>query len=127
MTIPATDAVVDAPLDPLPPEAGDVNAPRFEPDDAWLRHAEPALQKAAMWRWFASHYESPEDPESAAPHDAEGRRVYAEGTGPFHADEVMHARFDAVVPRDVVDDLVRRVQQRGGNDWACRGMDKFSG
>src|SRR5688500_844302 len=29
----------------LPNEAGDVNAPRFEPIDDWLRGAEPELQK----------------------------------------------------------------------------------
>ena len=127
MRIPATDTITGAPLEPLPAEAGDVNAPRFEPDDGWLRGAGPVLQKAAMWRWFATHYEDPDNPETAAPHDAEGHRVYAEGDGPFHADEVLHERFDAVVARGVVDELVQRVRQRSGNDWARRGMDLFGG
>src|SRR5258706_14848056 len=116
--MPATDPLPDAPLVPLPPEAGDVNAPRFEPDDAWLGRATPEEQKTAMWRWFATRYQDPDDPETAAPRAEEGL---------CHADEVLHARFDACVPPAVVGELVQRVQQEVGNDWARRGMDEFGG
>ena len=34
--MPATDTVTDSPLITLPPEAGDVNAPRFEPNEDWV-------------------------------------------------------------------------------------------
>ena len=122
----ATDTVIDGPVVPLPPEAGDMDAPHFEPDDEWLRRAGPPEQKAAMWRWFATHYEDPGDPETAAPHDAEGCRVY-DDEGPFHADEVLHGRFDHCVPPAVVDELVQRVRQQAGNEWARRGMDEFGG
>jgi hypothetical protein len=125
--MPATDTVTDTPNVPLPPEAGDVNAPRFEPNEDWLRRAAPDQQKAAMWRWFATRYEEPAHPETSAPQDAQGRRVHDDDEGPFHADEVLHARFDELVPREVVDDLVQGVQQAAGNDWARRGVDEFGG
>ena len=54
-----TDKIADGKLLTLPPEAGDVNAPRFQPNDAWLRQAPPDQQKTAMWRWFATRYEEP--------------------------------------------------------------------
>lgn len=125
--MPAADNVTHTPNIPLPPEAGDVNAPRFDPNEDWLRRARPDEQKAAMWRWFATRYEEPGSPESAKPHDGEGRRVLDEGDSPFHADEVLHERFDRLVPREVVDDLVRGVQRSAGNGWARRGGDDFGG
>ena len=116
--MPAADRLTEAPLIPLPPEAGDVNAPRFDPNEAWLLRATPDQQKAAMWRWFATRYQSPEDPETAAPHTDEPL---------FHPDEVLHGRFDPCVPPAVVDELARRVGEQVGNDWARRGLDEFGG
>lgn len=124
--MPATDTLIEGALIDLPPEAGDVNAPRFEPNDAWLRRASADEQKTAMWRWFATRYEDPDDPESAMPHDGEGRRVFDDEEGPFHADEVLHRRFDGCVRREVIDELVQRLQQQVGNEWARRGPDQFS-
>jgi len=125
MTATATDAVTDGRLIELPPEAGDVDAPVFEPNDAWLQRASPDEQKAAMWRWFATRYEDPAQPETAAPQDAGGDRVFDADDADCRADLVLHERFDAFVPSDVVDELVRRVQQQVGNLWARRGIDKM--
>jgi hypothetical protein len=125
--MPATDTLIEARLIPLPPEAGDVDAPVFHPNEDWLRGASPEQQKAVMWRWFATRYEDPRDPETAAPHDERGQRVFADGEGPFHADEVLHGRFDGCVPTAVVDELVKRLQEEVGNDWARRGLDEFGG
>lgn len=122
MTAP-TDKLADGALISLPPEAGDVDAVRFEPVDAWLRQADAVLQKTAMWRWFATRYE---DPRTATPHDEGGEFLYLDG-GPFHADAVLHERFDRCVPRQVVDELVASVQQAVGNDWAPRPLDKSGG
>jgi len=119
----ATDSLIDGKLITLPPEAGDVNAPRFEPNDAWLRGASPEQQKTAMWRWFATHYE---DPETAVPHDEQGGYVFTDG-GPFLADGLLHERFDGCVPPAVVQELVQRVQEEVGNEWALRTLDKFGG
>lgn len=125
--MPATDTLTDGQLIDLPPEAGDVNAPRFDPRDEWLRDAPPEAQKTAMWRWFATRYESPADPESALPHDGEGRRVIGEGEGPFQAGAVLHERFDRCVPAPVIDELVQRLEQQAGSEWARRGPDEFGG
>jgi len=121
--MPATDTLIEGQLITLPPEAGDVNAPRFEPNDDWLRQAPPEHQKTAMWRWFATRFE---DPETAVPHDEQGGYVFVDG-GPWHADEVLHERFDAFVPEDVVESLVQRVQEEVGNDWAKRQLDESGG
>lgn len=125
--MPATDTLIDGQLIELPPEAGDVNAPRFEPHDEWLRQAPPEAQKTAMWRWFATRYESPAEPESALPHDAEGRRVLDEDQGAFQAGAVLHERFDRCVPKPVIEELVQRMEQQVGVEWARRGPDEFSG
>ncbi|AKJ30276.1 hypothetical protein AAW51_3585 [Caldimonas brevitalea] len=106
----------------LPPEAGDINSPVFELNEEWLRGAEPTLQKAAMWRWFATRYE---DPELTTPHDTEGNYLYTEG-GPYMADEVLHQHFDTLVPTEVVDELVEHVKSEVGNEWAPKQMDKMS-
>lgn len=118
-----TDKLADGKLIDLPPEAGDPSAARFEPDDDWLRRAAPAEQKTAMWRWFATHYE---DPTEATPHDDAGNFLWTDG-GPFHADEVLHARFHASVPAEVLAEFVASVQREGGNDWALMPLDKSGG
>lgn len=117
--MPATDTLTNGRLITLPPEAGDVNAPRFEPNEDWLRSAPPEQQKTAMWRWFATRFE---EFETAVPHDDQGDYVFTEG-GPWLADEVMHERFDAFVPEDVVQALVESVQREAGNEWAKRRIE----
>jgi hypothetical protein len=64
-----SERISTRPLEPLPPEAGDVNAPRFEPNGEWLRRAPSQEQEMAMWRWFATRYD---DPALAMPHDDDG-------------------------------------------------------
>ncbi len=125
--MPATDLLTDGHLIDLPPEAGDVNAPRFEPREDWLRQASPEAQKTAMWRWFATRYEKPSEPESALPHDEEGRRVLDEGEGAFRAGDVLRERFRQCVPAHVIEELVRRVEAEAGSVWARRGQDEFGG
>lgn len=119
MSTPATERVTDGKLVSLPPEAGDVNAPCFQPNDAWLRSAGADQQKAAMWRWFATRFENP---ESAVPHDEQGGYLFTEG-GPWLADELLHERFDAFVPEGVVQELVDSVQREVGNEWAKRRVE----
>lgn len=107
----------------LPAEAGTIDAPVFEVNEAWLRSAQPALQKAAMWRWFATRYE---DPKLTTPHDKDGGFLYTNG-GPYHADQLLHHRFDAWVPAEVVSELVDALRDEVGNDWAPKPMDKAGG
>ena len=118
--MPATDELIEGKLLTLPPEAGDVNAPRFEPNDDWLRDAPPDLQKTAMWRWFATRYE---DPKAAVPHDDQGNYVFTEGRGPCFVDETLHERFDAFVPEGVVEELVQSLPQESGNEWAKKRIE----
>ena len=118
--MPATDELIEGKLLTLPPEAGDVDAPRFEPNDDWLREAPPKLQKTAMWRWFATRYE---DPKAAVQHDDQGNYVFTEGRGPCFVDETLHERFDAFVPECVVEELVQSLQQESGNEWAKKRIE----
>jgi hypothetical protein len=118
-----TDQITDGQLIQLPPEAGDVNAPRFEPNDDWLRQAAPVEQKTAMWRWLATRYE---DPVVATPHDTQGNYEYKDG-GPYYADQLLHQRFGDIVSDNVIEEFVEKVQQAVGNEWALKGMDKFGG
>lgn len=119
----ASDDLLDGPLIYLPPEAGDVDQPRFEPDNDWLRQAPPDYQKSAMWRWLATHYE---DPETATPHDQQGHFDFLDG-GPFLADRVLTERFQGIVDDDVIHDFIRKVQAEVGNEWALKRLDRFSG
>jgi hypothetical protein len=118
-----TERINPSQLTTLPPEAGDVNAPRFEPHDGWLRHAPPEQQKMAMWLWFGTRYD---DPAQAMPHDGAGQYLYTDG-GPYLADRVLHERFDGCVAPTVVSELVRDVQAEVGNEWALKRLDKVSG
>jgi hypothetical protein len=117
------DRITDGKLVPLPAEAGDVNAPRFEPNTEWLRGAAPHLQKLAMWRWFATRYA---DPAGLVPPDDEGGYQFAKG-GPCLADRILLERFEAQVPPEVIDDLVHQVQAEVGNEWAPKRADGFGG
>ena len=117
------DRITDGSLKPLPAEAGDVNAPRFQPNEDWLRSAPAELQKMAMWRWFATRYA---DPEQLLPHDEEGDYVFNDG-GPYLADQILQQRFETCVPPEVIDDLVRQMQAEVGNEWAIKREDGFGG
>lgn len=118
-----TERIGEGKVIDLPPEAGDQDQPRFEPQNPWLQAASAELQKAAMWRWFATRFESP---ITAVPHDANGEFLFLD-RGPFHADAVLHDRFDGLVPSDVVDDLVANVQAEAGNVWASKSLETFGG
>ena len=119
----ATDTVIDGELIELPPEAGDITAAHFEPNDDWVREANPAEQQTAMWHWFANRYD---EPAESTPHDADGHYDYLNG-GPYHPRDVLRERFKDCVPEDVIDYFAERVSAAGGNDWAPRGIDKAGG
>ncbi|MEH3085162.1 MAG: hypothetical protein PGN26_01170 [Xylophilus ampelinus] len=133
MTLIASDALTDGRLIELPPEAGDVNAPRFEPEDDWLRAAEPAEQKAAMWRWFATRYEEITPggiaETASAPVEAELDKepVPEPADGPVRLDATLRERFAGRVPDAVIDDLVARVREQTVKDWMPLATDKAGG
>ncbi|WKB54028.1 hypothetical protein [Eleftheria terrae] len=106
----------------LPAEAGNIDAPVFEPEERWLRSAEPVLQQAAMWRWFGTRYE---DPRLTTPHDKAGDYLYTDG-GPYRADKVLHERFDGLVDAAVIDELVAHLRSEVGELWSSRPLDKTS-
>ncbi|KAF1050252.1 hypothetical protein [Xylophilus sp.] len=120
MTLIASDELTDGRHIELPPEAGDVNAPRFEPNDGWLRAAEPAAQKAAIWRWFATRYE---EIETTTPSEATGDTLEPQG-GTVALDATLRERFAEVVPAEVLDGLIQQAQSRAGNDWTPHRLDK---
>jgi hypothetical protein len=123
MTMIATDELTDGQLIDLPPAAGDVNQPRFEPHDDWVRTADAASQKTAMWRWFATRYE---ELETSTPHDQDGNYFFGRKEPPVKADEVLQERFGAVVSPEVLAQLVRGIQSKAGNEWAKVELDKLS-
>jgi hypothetical protein len=115
MTMIAADELTDGKRIDLPPEAGDVTQPRFEPVEAWLGSAEPAAQKTAMWRWFATRYE---ELGPSTPRDTAGNYFFGAKGPPVPAHEVLRKRFGGVVPAEVVEQLIADVQARAGNEWA---------
>lgn len=117
-----TDQLTDGQLIDLPPEAGDVYRPRFEPDEAWLGRASRVQQKTAMWRWLATNYE---EPDVATPHDANGY-LFLDG-GPFMTSSLLQDRFEGLVPNDVIGELIRSVQAEVGEAWAAKPLDRFGG
>lgn len=119
----ATDKLTDGLLIDLPAEAGDPAAAQFEPDDGWLAAADPATQKTAMWRWFATRFE---DPEEAVPHDADGNYLWNED-GPCRAGEVLRERFDGRVPSSVLEGFIERLETEVGAEWAPKRLDKAGG
>jgi len=105
----------------LPPEAGNIAASHFEPNDEWLAQATPELQKSALWRWFASRFE---DPYHAVPHN-ERSEDYMWGEGePIKADLALAERFRTLVPHTVIDEVARVLRDEVGNDWALKRLDK---
>lgn len=123
MTMIATDELTDGQLIDLPPEAGDINQTRFEPHDDWLRQADAASQKTAMWRWFATRYE---ELETSTPHDKEGNFFFGRKDPPVSAQEVLRARFGMLVPAEVLDSLVNTLRAKAGDAWAKMELDKLS-
>lgn len=123
MVMIATDELTDGMLVDLPPEAGDVTQPFFEPVDDWLSTAQPIQQKTAVWRWFATRYE---ELESSTPHDADGNYFFGAKEQPVQADEVLRQRFGTVVPDEVLGSLISTLQSKAGNLWAKVDPDKLS-
>jgi hypothetical protein len=107
----------------LPPEAGAIDNPRFEPNDAWLRRAAPEQQQTAAWRWFATRYD---DPVVATPHDEAGHYLYEDGE-PCRADQLLRKRFGTLIPSPVLEGLIAAIRSEVGNDWVAKRMDKFGG
>lgn len=122
MTMIATDELTNGQLIDLPPEAGDVTQPRFEPVDDWLRRASEVEQKTAMWRWFATRFE---ELAPSTPHDEEGNYDFGEKK-PVKVDDVLTQRFGAVVPEPVLQALIKAVKAKEGNHWAVMELDKLS-
>ena len=103
----------------LPPEAGDLDEPRFEPREDWLRGAPPELQMRAMRRWFLVRYQ---DPTQSTPHDEAGRYLYTQG-GPFRPQQVLRERFGALVDGAAIDELAQQLRREVGDEWAPRNDD----
>jgi hypothetical protein len=110
----------NGPVD-LPPEAGNIAASHFEPNEEWLTQAAPEFQQAAMWRWFASRFE---DPYHAVPHN-EHSEDFMWGDGePIRADRALAERFDTLVPPSVINSVSKAVRDEVGNEWAIKRLDK---
>lgn len=110
----------NGPLD-LPPEAGNLTAARYEPDEQWLQQANAELQKAALWRWFATHLE---DPRDAVPHSEDDDDYLWGDDEPVLADRALNERFGSLVPTAVVGEVLSAIRREVGNEWAHKRLDK---
>lgn len=99
----------------LPPEAGDIDARCFDPDDDWIKGATEDLQISAMRKWFCDRYE---DPANQTPYSSdEGGYLYIWG-GPYDPGNEIQERFDRVVPHEVMQRLIIELLQEVGSEWA---------
>src|SRR6266566_8887436 len=71
-------------------------------DEIHLKDAAEETQKEAMRSWFLDHFQ---DPVEETPYDSgEGGYIYIYG-GPYDAREELEARFDGIVPEEVIEKL----------------------
>lgn len=99
----------------LPSEAGDVDDPKFDPNDNWLKTAERSLQIEAMRQWFYCRYM---DPAHETPYDSsEGGYQFIYG-GPYDPNEEIQERFSEIVPYDVMEELIHDLYLDVGHEWA---------
>lgn len=109
-----SDWMDNEPVD-LPPEAGAEGRRGFEPNDEWVRNAEPEFQREVLRRWFLTRYW---DPANETPYDSgEGGYIYIWG-GPYEAGDELHGRFSGLVPEEVIEEVVEDLQRDGIYDWA---------
>jgi hypothetical protein len=99
----------------LPPEAGDIDDPHFDPDDKWIASAPRDLQIEAMRQWFYARYE---DPANQTPYSSqEGGYIFVWG-GPYDPNDVIQERFSHVVTYEVMDELIHDLWNEVGDAWA---------
>jgi hypothetical protein len=99
----------------LPPEAGDTEVRRFDPDDEWIKTASKELQIEAMRRWFYGRYE---DPVEETPYSSEeGGYIFIHG-GPYDPNDEIQERFSHVVEYEVMDELIQDLYGEVGDEWA---------
>lgn len=99
----------------LPLGAGQNTDLGFEPDDDWLRAANPELRQEAMRLWFLTRYE---DPANNTPYmGSEGGYLYIHG-GPFNAEEELGARFGHVCSEEAINAVINDVEAEGNFEWA---------
>lgn len=100
----------------LPPQAGNLFARQFDPDDSWLKTAPKELQIEAMRSWFYARYQ---DPANDTPYNGrEGGYLFIHG-GPYDPNEVIQERFSEMVEDDVMEELIDELHgEAGGDRWA---------
>jgi len=102
----------------LPPEAWgnvfDTDGP-FDPDDRWLKQAEPEQQRVAMRVWFRARFC---DPAHETPYNGrEGGYLFVNG-GPYNPSDELHERFGDVVDGDAIQEVVDEMHVAVGDQWA---------
>lgn len=100
----------------LPAEAhGETVDQPFDPDDHWLRRAEPDDQLIAMKEWFLAHYC---DPAKRTPYNSrEGGYQFIHG-GPHDPAEELPDRFSGIVHDNLIEQIVNEMHAEVGDEWA---------
>jgi hypothetical protein len=113
------DHLDDSPdFERLPPEAYDSAFGAdgsFDPNDLWLKSADPELQEIAMRLWFQSRYC---DPAMDTPYNGgEGGYLFIHG-GPFDPADEIPARFSGIVDDSLIENVVDALHGDVGDEWA---------
>jgi hypothetical protein len=110
------DHMDDSELGNLPPEAhANAEGQPFDPDDGWLRTAEPNQQLIAMREWFLARYC---DPVHDTPYDGgEGGYLFIHG-GPYDPADEIPTRFARSVSDDLIDEVVDEMHAQHDDQWA---------
>jgi len=112
------DRLEDDDVSDLPPEAWgnvfDADGP-FDPDDRWLKQAEPEQQRVAMRAWFLARFC---DPAHETPYNGrEGGYLFVNG-GPYDPANELQGRFADVVDDNAIRDVVDEMHVEVGDRWA---------
>ncbi len=118
------DHLDDSEISNLPPEAYGSNfqsSSPFDPDDHWLKTAEPDQQLIAMRAWFCARFC---DPAHETPYNGrEGGYLFVNG-GPADPADELPDRFEGVVDDDLIQQVVDEMHIEVGEQWAPIRLDR---
>ncbi len=101
----------------LPPEAfpAESSGEPFDPENQWLRTADPEEQHTAIREWFCARYCNPA--EETPYNGREGGYLFIHG-GPYDPADEIQDRFAGVVDDAVMQTVIDELHSEVGDEWA---------